>query len=403
QTECEIVLGLPGSPAEWVEVYSYPIKDSDSGRVTGVVEFVRDITERKRMEKALQQSEQRYRAVFEQAIDSVVLIDLDTGQIEEFNDKACQNLGYTRQEFGKLKLSDFEAVESPEEIIQHLDKVAKQGIDVFETKHRTKSGEIRDALISAKIIYARGRKLCQVMFRDVTEQKQAKEKLHEYQTKLKSMAATSLLNEERQRRRIANGLHDDIGQKLAVAKFDLLSSIRDGTDTDTAESVKNVCSEIDTMIENVRSMTFKLSNPVLTELGLEAALERHLLREIRDKHGIKFQLNKCRRLAQLNEDISMCLFRSVRELLNNVIKHSNAKNVSVSLDKADGNITIRVNDDGVGFDPVAVTSKINAGSAFGLFSVREQLESFAGELKVESSPGHGSSFTITVPLEQRSK
>ena len=135
QTECEIVPGLPGSTTEWVELYSYPIKDSDSGRVTGVVEFVRDITEQKRMEKALQQSEQQYRTMFEQAIDSVVLIDPDTGKIQEFNDKACQNLGYTRQEFGKLKLSDIEAVESPEEIFQHLDKVAKQGMHIFETKH----------------------------------------------------------------------------------------------------------------------------------------------------------------------------------------------------------------------------------------------------------------------------
>ncbi len=577
QTECEIVPGLPGSPAEWVELYSYPIKDSDSGRVTGVVEFVRDITERKQAEQErlahlqflkslgkinraiqsagnidqmmtdvldtvlsifdcdrawlfypcdpnapswrvpmertkpqypgamalgveitmqqdvaqvlrtvlkvsgpvkfgpeseyplpaqaaerftyqsqiamalypklhqpwvfglhqcsyprvwtpeeerlfqaigrriadaltsllifrdLQQSEQRFRATFEQSIDAIVLVNPDTGQIEEFNDKACQNLDYTRQEFGKLKLSDIEAVESPEEIAKHMDKIAKQGMDIFETKHRTKSGEIRNVLISTKIISIRGRILLQGIFRDITDQKQAKEKLHEYQTKLKSMAATSLLNEERQRRRIAHGLHDNIGQKLAVAKLDLLSSIQDGTGTDTAESVKKVCSEIDTMIESVRSLTFELSNPVLSELGLEAAIERHLNREILDKHGIKFQLNKCRRLAQLDEDMSMCLFRSVRELLNNVIKHSNAKNVSVSLDKADGNITIRVNDDGVGFDPVMVTSKINAGSAFGLFSVREQLESFAGELKVESSPGHGSSFTITVPLEQRSK
>ncbi len=349
----------------------------------------------------LQQSEQQYRAMFEQAVDSVVLTDSDTGQILEFNDKACQNLDYTRQEFEKLKLSDIEAVESPEEIIWHLDKMAKEGMGVFETRHRTKSGQIRDILVSAKIISIHGSKLAQGIFRDITDQKRATEKLNEYQTKLKSMAVTSLLNEERERLRIARGLHDDIGQKLAIAKLDLLSSLQGDAGHDTAESVKTVCSEIDTMIESVRSLTFELSNPVLAELGLEAAIERHLIREIRKKHDIEFQLNKCERLAQLDEDISMCLFRSVRELLNNVVKHAHAEKVSVSLDKTDGNITIRVNDDGVGFDPIAVASNINAGGGFGLFSVREQLESFEGKLKVESRAGRGSSFTITVPLPQK--
>jgi len=152
------------------------------------------------------------------------------------------------------------------------------------------------------------------------------------------------------------------------------------------------------MIENVRSLTFELSNPVLSELGLEAAIERHLAREFRDKHGIEFRLDTCGLLNQLDEDIRMCLFRSVRELLNNVVKHSQAQKVGISLDKTNENIIIIVRDDGDGFDPSEVNSKINAGVGFGLFSIREQLESFTGNLKVESRPGCGSCFTITIPL-----
>lgn len=351
----------------------------------------------------LQQSEQRYRAIFEQAVDSVVVVNAATGKIEEFNDKACRNLGYTQQEFERLKLSDIEAVESPNEIIRHLEKLIKEGVDVFETRHRTKNGQIRDILVSAKTISVHDSKLVQAIFRDVTDQKWATEKLNEYQAKLKSMAVTSWLTEEREKRRVAHGLHDDIGQKLAVAKLELLSALQPGAETSTSELVDRVCSEIDTMIDNVRSLTFELSNPVLTELGLEAALERHLVREIRDMHGIAFELHKCEQLGPLDEDISMCLFRSVRELLNNVLKHARAQKVSISLDKADDNIVITVNDDGVGFDSAAVASKINAGGGFGLFSIREQLESFAGKLKVESSPGRGSSFTIIVPLPQKDR
>jgi PAS domain S-box-containing protein len=348
----------------------------------------------------LKQSEQQYRAAFEQSVDSVVLVNPETKQIEEFNDRACQSLGYTRKEFKKLDLSDVEAVESPEEIIRRMEKIEKDGVDLFETKHKTKTGEIRDVLVSVNVISVRGRKLFQAIFRDITDQKHAQDKLKEYQTKLKSMAVMSLLNEERQKRRIAHGLHDDIGQKLAITKIGLLSSIHSNTDEDTIKSVKRVCLEIDTMIENVRNLTFELSNPVLSELGLEAAIERHLKKEIQDKHNIAYQLDTCGRLNHLDEDICMCLFRSVRELLNNVIKHSKANKVSISLDKTDDEIVILVSDDGVGFDTVTVDSEINTG--FGLFSIREQLESFSGKLKVESSVGHGSTFTISVPLNEES-
>jgi signal transduction histidine kinase len=236
---------------------------------------------------------------------------------------------------------------------------------------------------------------------DIAERKKTEEKLRDYHAKLKSMAMASLRTEERERRRIARGLHDNIGQKLAVAKLKLLSLLQDNAESGIVEPVKNVCSEIDAMIESVRSLTFELSNPVLTELGLEAALQRHLAREIRDKHGIEFELKSRGQVDLPDEDISMGLFRSVRELLNNVVKHAHARKVTVSLGQTDGSISITVSDDGVGFDPVAVASKINHKGGFGLFSIREQVEGFSGQLKIESKPGCGSSFTIIVPLPQK--
>lgn len=350
----------------------------------------------------LGQSEQRYRATFEQSIDSIVLINTKTGQIEDFNDNACRNLGYTREEFERLTLRDIESEESQEDIFKHLIKIEKEGIDIFETKHRTKTGNIRDVLVSTKIITVRGRTLVQGIFRDITEQKNTEEKRREYHSKLKSFAAASWLTEERERKRISHGLHDDIGQKLAVAKLDLLSSLQGDINSETAETIKSVCSEIEEVIESVRSFTFELSNPVLTELGLEAALERHLTGEILGKHGIVFELEKCGQLNQLDEDISMCLFRSIRELLNNVVKHSKATKAIVSLDKSDNSVMINVRDNGIGFEPESVSSRMDEKGGFGLFSIREQVESFSGELNIESAPGRGSSFIITIPLPVKS-
>ena len=136
-----------------------------------------EITERKKMEELLRESEERYRTVFEQAADSVVVIDADTGEIVEFNDLAHKNLGYTREEFKNIKIADIDVVESRENIIRHLEKIIKKGGDVFETKHVAKNGEIRDMLISTRVISVRGKKLISGIWCDITVRKQIEKKI----------------------------------------------------------------------------------------------------------------------------------------------------------------------------------------------------------------------------------
>ncbi|MBA7630495.1 hypothetical protein ES703_38017 [subsurface metagenome] len=130
-------------------------------------------SERKRAEEALQASEEQHRAIFEQATESIVLVDRDTGVLVEFNNAAHESLGYTREEFEKFKIPDFEVIESVEEVAKHIEKIIKEGSDVFETKHRTKSGEIRDIQVSSKAISIRGRAFIQSIWRDITERKEA--------------------------------------------------------------------------------------------------------------------------------------------------------------------------------------------------------------------------------------
>ncbi len=155
-----------------VEIHSRVIW---SGNSIFTLSVERDITERKRAEEALRESEERYRAIFEQAADSVVLIDTENGALVKFNNKAHESLGYSREEFAKLKLSDIEAIESTEEVKRHIEKVVEEGSDVFETRHRTKGGEIRDIQVSARAIYIGGRDFILTIWRDITESRQAEE------------------------------------------------------------------------------------------------------------------------------------------------------------------------------------------------------------------------------------
>ncbi|MHC4574143.1 MAG: PAS domain S-box protein [Planctomycetota bacterium] len=151
----------------------------------------RDITERRKAEEALAASREQYRALFEQAPDAIVLVDGETGTFVDFNDKAPENLGYSREEFRKLKIADIDVLESEQRVLQHAKKVVAEGADTFETRMRTRSGEIRDVLVSARSICLYGKKFISSVWRDITEHKQAQAALRESEEKFRNLAEQS--------------------------------------------------------------------------------------------------------------------------------------------------------------------------------------------------------------------
>ena len=146
-----------------------------------------EISERKRIEEALKESEERYRTIFEQAADSILLIDPKTGMLVDFNERAHENLGYTREEFEKFGITDFEVIESPEEVDTHIDQIIEKGADNFETKHRTKTGEIRNIRVSSRVISIQGKKLIQSIWRDITAEKDAEAALKESEERYRTL------------------------------------------------------------------------------------------------------------------------------------------------------------------------------------------------------------------------
>ncbi len=144
-----------------------------------------DLTKRKRAEEALRASEQKYRTIFELAASSIVLVDGETGAFMEFNRRAHENLGFTHEEFEKLKITDFSVTEGPEQLMRRIKKITKEGADRFETKHRTKSGEIRNVHVSSKTITIQGKDYVQSIWRDITEFKQTEAKLEDMFTQVK--------------------------------------------------------------------------------------------------------------------------------------------------------------------------------------------------------------------------
>jgi PAS domain S-box-containing protein len=141
--------------------------------VSAAVAQLGSLLQRKQAEEALRNSEARYRVLFEQSPNGVLLVDLETGKTIEANETAHKQLGYTREEFAALRISDYEVLEKPEETARHMQKVIREGNDDFETLHRTKSGEIRDVRVLAKTIQLSDRGLFYAIFQDITERKRA--------------------------------------------------------------------------------------------------------------------------------------------------------------------------------------------------------------------------------------
>jgi len=154
-----------------------PYDESDVNQLFIFMNNMWAIIKQRRTEDALKEAELRYRTLFEQSPDGVLIIDPETALPFMFNDAACKQLGYSREEFSMLPISDYDSLETPEEMKVHIEKVLREGKDDFETKHRTRTGEIRDMLVTVQRIKLSGRTVLNTIFRDITEHKLLEDEL----------------------------------------------------------------------------------------------------------------------------------------------------------------------------------------------------------------------------------
>jgi signal transduction histidine kinase len=234
---------------------------------------------------------------------------------------------------------------------------------------------------------------------DISDRKRSEIKIIEDREQLKSLASQLSITEERERRRIATELHDQIGQSLVFTKIKLDELHHSVTSGEVTKALDEICNNIGQIIQDTRTLTFDLSSPILNEIGLEAAVADWLDVQIQAKHGIETEFVNDGQQKPLDDDIRALLFRNVRELLVNVIKHADAQNVKVSVRRVNEHIHIDVEDDGKGFDSVKVISTGIEDTKFGLFSIRQRLEQLGGQFEIDSEPGRGSKITMTAPLK----
>lgn len=233
---------------------------------------------------------------------------------------------------------------------------------------------------------------------DITERKRAEEKLQLYQKELRSLASQLSLTEERERRVIATDLHDNIGQLLAISKIKLGKLKELSDDGEAVRQTDEIRGLIEQAIDYTRSLTFELSSPILYELGLEPAVE-WLAEQFRAKYDLSVVFESDGLTVPLDTERSVLIFKAVRELLLNTVKHARAQQAIITVSGSGEVMKVTVEDDGAGF-VYAPPEAANDGAikSFGLFSVRESLRHAGGRLDIKSAPGHGTKVTLEVPV-----
>ena len=365
---------------------------------------IRNIDALRKIEEALEKSEARYRELFNKMSSGVAVFEALKGGKEfvfiDFN-RAAEKFENLKKE-NVLGRNFIEIVPSAKKygLLDTFRRVWKSGepeyhpVAVYKDDilkiwkenyvYRLPSGEIVD------------------VYDDITERKNAENKLLEYQKKLLSLASELSLVEERERRSIATDLHDQIGQTLSVIKMRCFTLGDDLSSPDHVRQIDEIKELVKQTIQDTRSLTFDLSPPVLYELGLVAAID-WLAEEFQLKHNLKCTVESDKKPKPLNQDMEIVLFRSVRELLVNIVKHAQANKVKITIRVNKNNLRIRVSDDGIGFSPATKATRTYKDQQFGLFNIKERIRHLGGKFEVDSQSGKGAMVTLVAPLKASEK
>jgi len=224
------------------------------------------------------------------------------------------------------------------------------------------------------------------------EQKRTTNALQSTRGRLQKLNRDLMKAREAEATRIARELHDDVGQRLALISIGL-SRLRRSDAQRTGAEIRRLQEQTGSVVRSLRDLSHQLHPAVLEHAGLPLALQMKC-EEVFQATGIEVRLVSHGETSEIPPDIALCLFRVAQEALSNVIRHSGAHLVDLSLDREGSELRLKVRDDGRGFTPGAARN----GNGLGLYHVTERLGAFGGSLALESAPGAGTTLRVAVPL-----
>jgi PAS domain S-box-containing protein len=383
----------------YIEASARILKCKDE--VVGFNSVITDVTDRKRAEAALRDSEDKFRSLYLTMREGVCLQDIiydESGKAVDFritdiNPSYESIMGLTREEVVGSKASELRETGEP----PNLDIYARVAASGESTSLEFYWPPMKKHFSISAFSPGKGR--VATVFADISERKRFEAQLLTYQKELRSLAWQLSLAEERERRRIAMEVHDRIGQTLVVCRMKLGELVESAPSILFAERLDEIHTLIKQLVNETRSLAFDLSSPLLYEVSFEAAVEQ-FAEQMQVQHSVPISFEDDEQPKPLDNDVRVLLFQAVRELLMNIAKHAHAHHARICLKKYGGYLRIIVADDGVGFSTSKISSDKGRTKGFGLFSVRERLHYMGGHMRIKSKPGCGTRITLEVPLKR---
>lgn len=371
------------------EAQFVPLRDSEAAII------VRDITAGRDREAALRESEERFRAVTHNVplgIDIFTAEPDGTFILTAANPAADEILGIRHADLiGARVLDAYPGLASQVEFVEQV-RIALATHKPMQIDELRYESDTRRGIFEASLFPISANQMA-ALFRDVTERSAAAEREHEYLQRLSALTTELTLAEDRERRRLAEDLHDRVSQPLAVSRMHLRGAELDTESYDQSELAIGV-RLLDEAIRETRVITTELFPPVLAELGLAASLH-WLCDEMERAYGLRAQTISTRE-PDLSDDAKLLMFRAARELLLNVVKHSGRDEAVVRLDILRNGVELSVEDFGIGMDVEAAQAEMGK-HGFGLFSIRERLPGLGGSIEIDSVSDRGTRVAIFMP------
>jgi len=360
-----------------------------NGDITQIEAVAHDITRQKETENRLRESEARWRSLFENLPDFVIMVDTEAtiqyanhptpgGTVEDlvgkngFGSLIPDHQVRCREAFGRaLQTGRTQAVEA---------------LDVFGVWWACRVVPVIEEDTTRNVM---------IICTDITETKNAHEALKNEEHTLRQM----LDLHERDRRMMAYEIHDGFAQQLTAAKFLLEGSeqIRETAPAEAREQFREAVHAVGNSIIETRRLIGGLRPPVLDELGIVAALDYLVCesrdREPRDRDSQAIEFVHDVRFDRLAPPLETALFRVVQESLNNACRYSHSERIRIEIKQTDDRVHVEVRDWGVGFDPETIQE-----NRFGLQGIRERTRLLDGDVVIESAPGEGTRVAVTLPL-----
>ena len=381
----------------WLEFSHSTLNLSQEGRA--VLSVVKDITARKRMVLDLEDSEKRFRMLFNNANDAAFVNHLSEGsrfeRFIEVNQSACETYLYSRDEFLRLTPLALIPQEYRSKEKAALETLLKSGYVIYELEHLRKDKRRIPVEISAHLFEYKGKPTVLSIVRNISERKRAQEALQHSKEQLRQLASRLHNVREEERSMIAREIHDELGQLLTVLKIQISLLCKNFIETEPAirDKVQTISDLINQAVESVQQISSKLRPPVLDEVGLVAALEWQA-QEFSKHSGIQCRYSLPEELSDLDKDKSTALFRIFQEALTNVARHARAERVSIFLKKKRHRVILEITDNGCGIKP----QQIESSRSLGLLGMRERALMFGGQFIIRGVPGKGTYVKVEMPI-----